>query len=237
MINPVVIFPMLGRHKMVKLNIELLLKETCTVIVGYSNQEDLDFIRSLGYPAQKVQPVPCPNNPLGLKFQTCVNAAKILHANPLIVTGSDDILSAGFISKACEYVSKGIDFLCLNKWFIHNPKNGTTYSLKYKMTFPLGGGRVFSRDYLYRKDWKLYDTSVDVRTDDYAWNNLMYEDNILFNVEGFNILSIKGNWDTMNSLDRILKADNISWKEEHEIDKFFNFEKPVKEIFAYGNIH
>jgi hypothetical protein len=99
------------------------------------------------------------------------------------------------------------------------------------MTFPLGGGRAFSKRYLDRHDWKLFDASMQRRTDDFAWEHARYEDNILFNPPDMNILSIKGNWEQMNSLDAILKADTITWDYEHEIDKHFNFERPIKEIF------
>lgn len=233
----VVTFPMSGRHKMVKLNIELLLKENCTVLIGIDRKEDLDFIRSLGYDQNKVQIVPTCSEPLGKKFQECVHAARKIGATTVIVTGSDDILSSGFIQKGIDHIRHGDDFLCLNHWFIYDPKTKKEYQLRYKMTFPLGGGRVFSQKYLDRVNWKVYDDRVTVRTDDFAWDNLMYEDKITFNVSGMNILSIKGNWETMNSLDAILKSENIQWKEIDDIDSYFKFDKPIKEIFAYDNIH
>jgi len=220
---------MQGRHEMVRRNIELLSKEKCQIVIVLSDPEDTAFLSSLG--RSDLYYTIAKNEPLGHKFQQGVNCCRMLKADPLIITGSDDILSDGFIEKATEHCAHGIDFLCLNHWFIHHPTTGKDYKLRYRMTFPLGGGRAFSKAYLDRHDWKLFDTSMNRRTDDFAWEDARYQDNIMFNPPDMNILSIKGNWSTLNNLDAILKADSITWDYEKEIDKHFNFDRPIKEIF------
>lgn len=219
---------MFGRKPIVKLNIEQLSKENCTIVVAASIQDDFDFLRSLKLP--HLQIVPTSNYPLGAKFQQGIDQCRILNADPLIVTGSDDLLSAGYIQRATE-LAKRHDFICLNHWFIHHPETGKDYRLKYNFTFPLGGGRVFSKRFLDSKFWQIYDRSLNVKLDDFIWNTTKFEDQVLFNPDGMNILSIKGSWETMNPIDKILSAGSITWNYEKEIDRHFNFDRPVKEIF------
>lgn len=226
--NPVVIMAMHQRHSLVEINLRLLSEQKCQIVVVASLADDFVFLRSLNIP--HLQIVPHPNEPLGAKWQSGVDQCKILRANPLITLGSDDYLSQNFIEKACQ-LSQKHDLVYFTRWYIYDQNTGQSYYLRYKNIFPLGSGRVFSGQFLDKINWKLYDSSLNIHLDDYIFNNLKGDDSVLINPEEMELLSIKGKHESMNSLDRILSAETITWNYCHNIDKQFNFSKPIKEIF------
>lgn len=230
--NPVVVMAMWGRRQLVEVNLRLLSLQKCQIIVVASIQEDFDFLRGLQIP--HLQIVPAPNNPLGRKWQTGVDQARILGANPVIICGSDDFFSANFIEKACN-LSKYHDFIFFDNWFIHTPKERKNYFLRYNMMKydkpPLGSGRIYSHNFLEKRHWQLFDTGKDVHLDDFSWDNKKHEDKLLLNPADMNILAVKGNWEQLNPLDRILSSSSIDWNFEKEIDKHFNFPQSVHETF------
>lgn len=226
--NPIVLMAMQGRHSLVETNLRLLSQQKCEIVVVASLAEDFTFLRSLEIP--HLQIVPASNYPLGAKWQSGVDQCRILQANPLIIVGSDDFLSADFIEKACE-LSQKIDFIYFTKWYIFDQISLKAYHLRYKMLFPLGSGRVFSGKFLDKKQWKLFDSGMNHHLDDYVFDNLTESDSILINPDGMSLLAVKGKHETMNPLKNILHADTIVWDYCQDIDKHFEFDKPIKELF------
>lgn len=230
--KPVVVMAVWGRMRLVEINLRLLSTQNCEIIVVASIQEDFDALRAMNIP--HLQIVPAPNNPLGRKWQIGVDQARILGANPLIICGSDDFLSQDFIEKASN-LAKFHDFIFFDNWFIHTPKDEKSYFLRYNMMKfskpPLGSGRIFSLNFLEKRHWQLFDTGKDRLLDDFAWHNTRHEDKILLNPPGMHILAVKGEWEQLNPLERILSAESIDWDYEKEIDKHFNFPKTIKELF------
>lgn len=216
--NPVVIMAMWGRKGFVEVNLRHL---DATVIVASSLQDDFDFLRSLRAP--NLQIVPTSNYPLGAKWQSAVEAARIIGADPLITLGSDDFLSAGFVKRATE-LSHHNDFIFFDKWFIFDRESRKYYSLDYQMDKfgkpPLGSGRVFSRRFLEAHSWNLFDTSMNSRLDDFAWDNHHHQDRLLKNPDGMALLAVKGKHESMNSLNSILSSESIQWKEVKETPDF-----------------
>jgi hypothetical protein len=232
MMNPVVVMAVWGRQKLVEINLRMLSEQKCQVIVVASAPEDFVFLRSLKL--QNIQIVPHPNNPLGKKWQEGVDQARILGANPVIICGSDDFLSSNFIEKACE-LSKYHDFIFFDNWFIHEPKGCKNYTLRYNMAKynkpPLGSGRIYSHDFLQKRHWQLFDTGKDIHLDNFAWENVRHQDRILMNPKDMHILAVKGDWEQINPIDKILSHSTIDWDHEKSIDQYFNFQKSVKETF------
>jgi hypothetical protein len=230
--NPVVVMAMWGRQSLVEINLKMLCRQNCRVVVVASAPEDISFLVSLKL--QNIQIVQHSNNPLGKKWQEGVNHARILGANPLIICGSDDFFSENFIEKASE-LAKNNDFIFFDNWFIHSPKDQKNYTLRYNMIKhgkpPLGSGRIYSKKYLDKRHWQLFDTGKEIHLDDFAWNNLRHEDKILLNPMGMHILAVKGSWEQINPLDRILSHSTIDWDHEKEIDKYFNYPKSIQETF------
>lgn len=230
--NPTIVMAMWGRRPLVEINLRLLSTKNCQLIVVASIHEDFEFLRGLKIPQLHI--VPCTNNPLGKKWQAGVDQARTLGANPVIILGSDDFLSDNFIEKASN-LSKYYDFIFFDNWFIHEPKSAKNYVLRYNMMkhdkSPLGSGRVYSHSYLEKRHWQIFDTGIDVKLDDFAWKNVRHEDKILLNPPDMNILAVKGSWEQLNPIDRILSHPTIDWDFEKEIDKHFNFPKSIKETF------
>jgi hypothetical protein len=230
--NPVVVMAMYGRRKLVETNLRLLSEQNCTVVVAASIYDDFNFLRELRIP--NLQIIPTSNKPLGRKWQEGVDSCRILDANPLIILGSDDFLSQNFVKKACE-LAKEFDFVFFDKWFILDQQSGKQYSLRYNMMKhgkpPLGSGRIFSKAFLERHHWQLFDTSLNIKLDDFIYDNILSDDKILLNPDGMNILAVKGNHETMNPLNKILSNQTIDWTPEKTIAGAFNFRKPIKELF------
>ena len=151
-----------------------------------------------------------PNNPLGAKWQSGVRM--YWDANPLIITGSDDILGDGFIENACRLVEQGNHFIGLRRWWQH--KDGKAYHCQYlaKNNFPLGGGRVYSAEMLKAMNYQVFDPTKDKHLDDLGFYNakktglkMLILDNP--EKEGLSIHAIKGDWEVMNPF--TIKHPNI----------------------------
>lgn len=227
--NPIVVIACWGRLPLLEINLRLLSYQNVKVVVVTSTDEDFAALHKSTATAIKTA-----NNPLGRKWQAGVEKARELGADPLIILGSDDFLSNNFISKACD-LAKYHDFVFFDEWYIHAPKEQKNYFLKYNMMLydkpPLGSGRVFSKRFLERHEWKIFDSERDWHLDNFIWETKHYEDRLHWNPDGMNILAVKGPWEAMNSLDKILSTPTIDWSYALDIDRQFNFTKPVKEIF------
>lgn len=217
--NPIVLIAMYGRRPLVQINLELLNKQKCKIVVIASTDIDYLFIRDLDF--DNVRICTAPNTPLGLKWQLGVDFCRAAAADPLIILGSDDFLSSDFIEKACAIKE---DFTFFTQWFIHDAVTKKDYRLKYKNLFPLGSGRVFTKKFLDRIDWKVFDETRGRLLDDYAFNNLKYQDQLRINPEGMKLLAVKGRWEVMNELDKILQAETIQWDPETRISDHFGFD-------------
>lgn len=223
------------RHEVVKRNIELLSLQTVPFILAtvYSDDEDGEFIYEMKnkYP-RMVRPVFAENNPLGKKWQAGVNYAKAIGADPLITLGSDDFFNVDFVKNACE-LSKEIDFVGLTQWWAYDSTIQQLYKLRYIADFPLGGGRIYSEKLLFQMDWELFDSEKNHHLDDYAWTKkdktwVLLDETTPY---GLQILSVKGNWNTMNPLEKILNNPaNILWSKINNIDKEMGFK--VKELLT-----
>jgi len=226
--NPVVLIAMYGRKRLVQTNLELLHKQKCKVVVITYSDSDYLFVREMDM--DNVHICTAPNEPLGRKWQIGVDYCKNLGADPLITLGSDDFLSSGFVEQAVNY--KELDFIFFTQWHIHDSLTGKDYFLKYKNMFPLGSGRVFFKRFLERNNWTLFDKDRSRLLDDYAWDSIKYHDRLMINPPGMKLLSVKGNWETMNTLEGILEAsEKIEWWLDMSIDHHFGYDRPIKDIF------
>lgn len=224
--KPVVIIATDNRIQISKRNIESLLiqpvKPMICLIV--SNEAEYWWYKGLFNDGVGVHNEM--NNPLGNKWQSGVK--RYSDANPLIITGSDDILGEGFIENACRLVEQGNHFIGLRQWYQH--KDGKAYKCQYmaKNNMPLGGGRVYSGEMLKRINYQVFDPKKDKHLDDLGWDNakksglkcLILEEP---EKEGLSIHAIKGDWKKMNEF--TLNHQNIrllaSYKSEKVLPNFF----------------
>jgi len=214
----------IATHKRVPItcaNIDSLLKQTVVpniVLVVSKGSEEKLFREN--YPTIHV--IVTENNPLGSKWQAGIDEAFRLGADPVIITGSDDILERRFVERACLWMDRDFDFIGLKQWYVFF--EGKLYRFKYNAYMPLGGGRVYSRRFLNQAG-PIFDAR-DRHLDDFGWNKV-FEANVRRLVWSDPlILSVKGEWDVMNSARAFFGSRNCQCMGEFDriiMQKEFNY--------------
>jgi len=212
--NPVVLIATHQRTEITSRNIEMLQSQSRTpeIVLVCSDVSECDFY-TRKFPTVHV--LEYRNKPLGAKWQFGASKSKVLNPDPLIILGSDDLLGKYFIRNICAEIERGYDFVGLNRWWLHSEGQNTVFLLQYTVpNFPLGGGRAYSKKILEKLNYKVFDASKDKSLDDFGWHQskkhgaktLLISDCEKY---GMNIISIKGDWITMNSADRLLNAKSV----------------------------
>lgn len=220
----VVVIPVWGRHKVLVKVFNSLRKQTqpVTILAVVSSQKDTNFCR-----AQHVDTCYAPNYTLGTKFHTGIKEAKKYDPKAVMILGSDDLLSLDYVDKAYKHIKKGVHMVGTNRWVVYRtPKE--LYYASYKNLRPmriLGSGRLFSRLFLDRASWNIYDTSknhnLDVMAENIARN---HRRKVVAMIEDTFVFSFKGNWSMLHSFDKMLKSTNhiklVRFKDKN--NKFLN---------------
>lgn len=220
MVNPYVLIATHRRVEITKKNIQCCLDCGVSVVVVCSDEEEMrEFNRD------RVHVILAPNSPLGAKWQIGVNSIRG-YADLLIITGSDDILSPEFFTRANELLNEGYHFIGLKSWYVYDLKS--IYKFDYTAPLPLGGGRVYSRELLEKINYNVFDTKKDRHLDDLGWHNAYSSGmkHILLNEPL--ILSVKGDWPVMNPLNRMFGSTNAILR-----DSIYN-PQPILEKFGYA---
>lgn len=221
---------MQGRQEVVRRNIELLALQTKAfqLVLIYSDESDGEFVYDMKYKYKFVHIVYASNDPLGKKWQAGVDYARTIGADPLIPLGSDDFFNLDFVRNACD-LSEAIDFIGLTQWWVYDSTVKQLYKLRYINEFPLGGGRIISERVLNRIDWEVFDVTKNRLLDDLLWDHRDRTWQLLDETTpyGLQILSVKGRWEVMNPLDKILQSPNILHAKVNNIDDIMGFK--VKE--------
>jgi hypothetical protein len=211
-LNPVVLIATHQRREITSKNIESLMMQSVQpkIVLGVSFTQEAEYYKRK-YPEIDVYRVP--NTPLGNKWQQGVEAARIRKPNPLIITGSDDILGIDFIENACILIKSGIEFIGISRWYVFS--GGILYTYDYNASIPLGGGRCYSAKALNDINYNIFDSKKDYHLDDNGWkavNSLPLTKFIVRDVnnEGLNIVSIKGDWPMLNPFDKFEGNRNVS---------------------------
>jgi hypothetical protein len=168
------------------------------IVLVVSLHSELKYFEALALP--QLHLIMAENQPLGLKWQSGVNRARWLNANPLIICGSDDVLEDGFIKNACKLILK-YDFIGLKRFYVMHKRK--KYLIEYKPAMPIGGGRIYSKTLLDKIKWKIFNPGKNKHLDDEGWTNALYNtDKILIvsNIQsqGLELTAIKGNWPMIN---------------------------------------
>lgn len=202
----VVVIPVWGRHKVLAKVFASLRKQThpVRVLAIISSQKDRNFCRK-----QQVDTCHAPNHPLGTKFQTGITEAKKYNPKAVMILGSDDLLSLDYVAKAYKHIQKNVHMVGINKWVVYRPPK-ELYFASYKNLRPmriLGSGRLFSRFFLDRASWRIYDTSrnanLDIMAENIARN---HHRKVLAMNEGTFVFSFKGNWNMLHSFEKMVKS-------------------------------
>ena len=120
------------------------------VLVAVRSPEDAD-------PAPDVpgwQYIEAHNEPLGQKFNAGLSLLSTLGVDAVMVVGSDDLVSAGYVDLVLTQMRKGTDHVAVRDLFIYCPPGK---HVLYCESMPSGAGRVVSRRALDMMRWKLWD--------------------------------------------------------------------------------
>ncbi len=200
--NPIVLICTHERQEITTKNINSLLAQSFVpkIVLIVSEKKEVIYFRN-NFP--QINVIQFPNNPLGSKWQHGVHIAHKLEADPLIITGSDDILGDGYIAMACAYVQGGHDFIGIKQFWVHQNKHA--FLVEYQASQPIGGGRIYSKQMLETIRYKIFNISGSRRLDDQGYELVKgsgLQHTIINEVEDLALHAIKGNWPMMNPFDR-----------------------------------
>lgn len=207
MVNPYVIIATHNRLSITKKNIECILPHARVIVVVSDQSEGMVFKNLFG---DDVFVVHHNNFPLGSKWQAGVNAAKMLKADPLIINGSDDILSPEYFKKVEAFIANGYDFIGLKNWYVYDKKE--MFHFHYTPAQPLGGGRAYTAKLLNKLNWVLFDIDRNKLLDDLGYNKVRMQRIKSILLYDPLILSVKGDWPVMNPIDKMLGHANCQEK-------------------------
>ena len=213
---------------MVEKNVELLStqSEKPAIVLVLSEINDFNFANKLKSKFDNVFLVLNENYPLGGKWQSGVDFSKKLNVDGVMILGSDDLLSLDYFKNCLLDIDYGrgssgvgVDLVGNRSWFMID-KNLDLYSLSYKKKVEifLGGGKMFSKNFLDKVDWVIFKKYLPRHLDDYGYELVKFNGNSMKLIDRENfILSIKGPWEVMN------KSENfISEKSSVNFEKMTN---------------
>lgn len=197
------------RQSITKQNVDWLHHFGEVVLVA-SYGRDLDFFKENTQAKVHIYP----NNPLGSKWQFAVNKARELNPEILITVGSDDFLSSDYVDNALKYINQGYEFVGTNGWHLSDGQKHYRARYKHLTDFPAGSGRVYTKKALDKINWKLFDTKKNRLLDDMALAEMKKARVKQYisqrpETDGLRILAMKGDWETLNPLERFLNAPTI----------------------------
>jgi len=205
------------RHPIVELNVKLLNEQSLppAIVLVSSNLQDADFVERLMAKYKNVFAVHHPNYPIGGKWSAGVKFCKKLGVHGVMILGSDDLLSLDYFKACYESIDEGfgssrngVDLIGNRQWFIHTTSR-KTYFLEYLpcVSIFLGGGKMFSKNFLDAVDWNIFKEFRPFHLDEYGYELVEKFSNsfAIIDPEHF-IFSVKGKWEVINSADSILKA-------------------------------
>lgn len=218
------------RHRVVRavvaeaVKAALMGRQVC-ICLAASGAKDREFALDLQEQYTNIGVVICQNNPLGNKWQTAVDCARKLSPRALLITGSDDLISA-------DYIVNNLNILLDDEietpamigpraWYMtyyeegEPIENAKVWSVTYRNQFhfmPLGAGRIYRADFLDLVDWQIFERKWDALLDDKGYDLVRQRGSFIYNPvldDGF-VLSIKGPWAAMNPIEAIKEAPSIS---------------------------
>lgn len=209
----------LDRHEMVELNVKLLSQQSLVpaIVLVASNPKDAAFANQLIDKYPNVFVTYHQNYPIGGKWRAGVKYAQRLNVNGLMILGSDDLLSLDYFNKCYSMIDfgkgssgAGVDLVGNRSWLIYDTSK-RLYSLSYlpNVKIFLGGGKMFSKNFLDAVNWEIFKPLRPVHLDEYGYSLIEAFSNSMSLISQDNfILSIKGRWEVINSTAAILNAKN-----------------------------
>lgn len=166
--------PVKGRLPLLKITVSKLIKQGYDVICAGHTDEEKDICLNAGAIFIKV----ATTTHLGHKWQICLNEARKLNPEAVMIMGSSDMVQDGWgeiLLKDLEGYAmagtQGIYFLDIGKY---NKKRMLWWAgyTNYRKGETIGTGRLVSKKALDLLDWKLFNTSLDKGIDYSMMQNL-----------------------------------------------------------------
>lgn len=202
-----------NRHQIVKLNVELLKKQTIPIkiILIVSTIKDKKLAECLN-----VDYIFANNQPLGLKWQQGLEYCKKYNPQAIIINGSDDLLTANYCESIYKYILDGYDQVGLNNWYIYDTANKKTFLSSYvDKNLMIGCGRIVSRKILDKIRWSYFPINKSTGLDGYSLKQVKDCGGKIkiLNASSFYPISVKGPWEQINPINNYLKNKKLAVKE------------------------
>lgn len=252
-IDVVCIIAVWGRNKAVRANVELLSRQTKKVftILIVSTEEDQNLAKELKEKYRnQLDYIFSVNQPLGLKWQNGIAAARRFSPKAVLINGSDDLLSINWVNRCFREIQEGYDQVGKNKWYFYDVKNRTIYSSKYihaqvskdKTPYTVGAGRMISAKILDKLDWNLYPIEKPKGLDTHSLRTLLANGAKvkIINDENIFMISVKGDWDMITNVNKIKKANTVRTmkvKDPRIINKINSHFRPENGIIDFLRKH
>jgi len=208
------IIPIHEREKITIETVNILKKQELLdtiILVGDSVFEE-NIARKLD-----VTYVEYPNTPLSHKVQAGVDIAKEGNPDAIMVSGSDNWLSANWCAECAPFISQ-YDVIGTNKWWSARIQSGLPLEILschyIDRKDPIGGGRIVTAQALDKVDWGLYSGAQGRSLDIGSWNHLKKHIRKLKvkMVDNIVTLGIKGNWEQRDPYDNIKRSMRLNVK-------------------------
>lgn len=207
--NVVCLIGIWERLELVQINIDLLKKQTmrCKILLIVSSQKDKQFAIQ-----NKVDWIYTENKPLGRKWQIGLDECKKYNPNAILINGSDDLLSTNWVKTCYHYIhKKKYDIVGKSNWYLLDLIAKSPYKLMYRnANILLGAGRMISRNILDEINWNLFPLNQNRGLDTYC--NIIFNKNyakrLVISSPKIFVISLKGKYDTLNTVDEILNAND-----------------------------
>jgi len=181
-------------------------------IIGYSIQNEINYITQNVKNKDNLIYFYTPNMPLGLKWRHIAELNKILDTQYLLIQGSDDKILLNKLNK--DMISK-YDFIGQHEWYIYNsiPNDLYKFRLKYNIlrggVYVIGAGRLIKKQQVENFNYNIFNP-YRVKGLDYQMNCLAIGIKNRLICEPI-CYSIKGNHKCFHQIDRYLQSINLSY--------------------------
>ena len=228
----------MGRHEAVEIVVGEATgsPEECRILMclAGSTKEDGAFLLKLTGKNPNVCGMLCSNLPVGAKWQRVVDLSKhICDFDLLGITGSDDVLPGALLRSLIDRRRAARNFsgpkFCAPgmygtmEWVVLHDNEGVELSpalikCSYKLdsqSMPLGAGRFYSREAIDEFGSCLFDKRKNRHLDKRGMLELQSAGYALelYTVSEGAVLSVKGDWEQMNTFNTIVAADTVSIRE------------------------
>ena len=192
------------------------------VVLSCADGRDVPFARAMRSRYGRVGIVAADGGPLGQQWQRAVDCARQAGPRYLLVAGEGDLVSADYVrnhARIMDDTSLGsIALAGPRTWYVLDPSRLGAREAFWKLSYrsrarrgrPLGAGRIYSRAFLDRVAWRIFDPRRDTALEDLGCERLADTNGLLYVStldDGF-VLSVRGGG-ACGPLRRVPESDDV----------------------------